>query len=115
MDLLLLAAIKAFFLGIVAWVGGIPLAGGADFVKVEKGVGIITAPEAVAKEKEKGRSLAGDGSSPTGFSPAIGFVSLTSFIALEAFTFSGFSLPVVLSRPKHPFLRQRNPQGRPSN
>ncbi len=63
LDLLLLAAIKALFLGIMAWVGGILLVRGVDFIKiekgigmvtmrVEKGVGLITAPEEVAKEQK---------------------------------------------------------------
>jgi len=64
LDLLLLAAIKALFLGIMAWVGGILLLRGVDFIKVEKGigmvtmrvekgVGLITAPEELAKEKKE--------------------------------------------------------------
>jgi hypothetical protein len=64
LDLLLLAAIKALFLGVMAWVGGILLMRGVDFVKVEKGigmvtmrvekgVGLITAPEEIAKEKKE--------------------------------------------------------------
>jgi hypothetical protein len=64
LDLLLLAAIKALFLGIIAWVGGILLVRGVDFIKVEKGigmvtmrvekgVGLITAPDEVAKEKKE--------------------------------------------------------------
>jgi|YelNatPaOPRAMG01_1025707.scaffolds.fasta_scaffold27780_3 hypothetical protein len=63
LDLLLVAAVKALFLGIMAWVGGILLIRGVDFFKVEKGVGmvtmrmergvgIITAPEDVVKEKK---------------------------------------------------------------
>ncbi|HVP22926.1 MAG TPA: hypothetical protein VMS77_03325 [Conexivisphaerales archaeon] len=63
LDLLLLAAIKALFLGIMAWVGGILLVRGVDFLKVEKGVGmvtmkvdkgvaLITAPEEAVKPKE---------------------------------------------------------------
>jgi hypothetical protein len=64
LDLLLLAAIKALFLGIMAWVGGILLVRGVDFIKVEKGVGmvtlrvekgvgLITAPEEVVKDKKE--------------------------------------------------------------
>jgi hypothetical protein len=64
LDLLLLAAIKALFLGIIAWVGGILLVRGVDFfkvekgvgmvtMKVEKGVGIITAPQEEVKEDKK--------------------------------------------------------------
>jgi len=64
LDLLLLAAIKALFLGVMAWVGGILLLRGVDFIKiekgigmvtlkVEKGVGLITVPEEVVKEDKE--------------------------------------------------------------
>ena len=39
---LLGAAIQAMFLGVMAWVGSILLLRGVDFLKVEKGVGMVT-------------------------------------------------------------------------
>lgn len=40
--LLLSAAVKALFLGIMAWVGAIFLLRGAEYFKVDKGVGMVT-------------------------------------------------------------------------
>ena len=39
---LLGAAIQAMFLGVMAWAGSILLLRGVDFLKVEKGVGMVT-------------------------------------------------------------------------
>ena len=42
LNLLLGAAIQAMFLGVMGWVGSILLLRGVDFLKVEKGVGVVT-------------------------------------------------------------------------
>jgi len=42
MSTLLYAAIEALFLGIMGWVGSILLMRGIEFMKVEKGVGVVT-------------------------------------------------------------------------
>jgi hypothetical protein len=42
MSTLLYAAIEALFLGIMGWVGSILLLRGIEFMKVEKGVGVVT-------------------------------------------------------------------------
>jgi hypothetical protein len=42
LNLLLGAAIQAMFLGVMGWVGSILLVRGVDFLKVEKGVGVVT-------------------------------------------------------------------------
>ena len=42
MGTLLLAAIQALFLGIMGWVGSILMIRGIDFVKVDRGVGVVT-------------------------------------------------------------------------
>jgi len=42
MSTLLYAAIQALFLGIMGWVGSILLLRGIEFMKVEKGVGVVT-------------------------------------------------------------------------
>ncbi|MBI4257429.1 MAG: hypothetical protein HY619_00595 [Thaumarchaeota archaeon] len=38
----LVAAIQAMFLGVMAWVGSILLVRGVDFMKVDRGVGVVT-------------------------------------------------------------------------
>ena len=38
----LVAAIQAMFLGIMGWVGSIILLRGVDFIKVDRGVGVVT-------------------------------------------------------------------------
>ena len=42
MGALLLAATQALFLGIMGWVGSILMLRGIDFVKVDRGVGVVT-------------------------------------------------------------------------
>jgi len=42
MTSLLYAAVEALFLGIMGWVGSILLLRGAEFMKVEKGIGVVT-------------------------------------------------------------------------
>jgi hypothetical protein len=42
MSVLLYAAIQALFLGIMGWVGSIMVLRGIDFMKVERGVGVVT-------------------------------------------------------------------------
>lgn len=42
MGMLLLAAMQALFLGIMGWVGSILVLRGIDFIKVDKGVGVVT-------------------------------------------------------------------------
>lgn len=42
MGMLLLAAMQALFLGIMGWVGSILVLRGIDFVKVDRGVGVVT-------------------------------------------------------------------------
>lgn len=42
MSLLLYAAIKALFLGIMGWVGSLMVLRGIDFMKVDRGVGVVT-------------------------------------------------------------------------
>lgn len=42
MGVLLYAAIQALFLGIMGWVGSLLTIRGIDFLKVEKGVGVVT-------------------------------------------------------------------------
>ncbi len=42
LNLLLGASIQAMFLGVMAWVGSILLLRGVDFLKVDKGVGVVT-------------------------------------------------------------------------
>jgi hypothetical protein len=42
MGTLLYAAIQALFLGIMGWVGSIAMLRGLDFVKVDRGVGVVT-------------------------------------------------------------------------
>jgi hypothetical protein len=42
MSTLLYAAIQALFLGIMGWVGSLLMLRGTDFVKVERGVGVVT-------------------------------------------------------------------------
>jgi hypothetical protein len=42
MGVLLYAAIQALFLGLMGWVGSISMIRGLDFVKVERGVGVVT-------------------------------------------------------------------------
>lgn len=42
LNLLLGAAIQAMFLGVMGWVGSILLVRGVDFMKVDKGVGVVT-------------------------------------------------------------------------
>jgi len=39
---ILVAAIKAMFLAVMAWVGSILLLRGVDFLKVDRGVGVVT-------------------------------------------------------------------------
>ena len=38
----LVAAIQAMFLGIMGWVGSIILLRGVDFIKIDRGVGVVT-------------------------------------------------------------------------
>jgi hypothetical protein len=38
----LVAAIQAMFLGIMGWVGSIILFRGVDFIKIDRGVGVVT-------------------------------------------------------------------------
>ena len=38
----LVAAIQAMFLGIMGWTGGIILLRGVDFIKIDRGVGVVT-------------------------------------------------------------------------
>ena len=64
--LLLTAAVKALFLGIMAWIGSIFLVRGVEYLKVDRGVGMVTfkvekgvgiarvSEEAVEEEKKKG-------------------------------------------------------------
>src|SRR2546427_429059 len=42
MSVLLYAAIQALFLGIMGWVGSLMVIRGVDFMKVERGVGVVT-------------------------------------------------------------------------
>ena len=42
LTLVLGSAIQVMFLGVMAWVGSILLVRGVDFMKVEKGVGVVT-------------------------------------------------------------------------
>jgi hypothetical protein len=42
LNMLLGASIQAMFLGVMAWVGSILLLRGVDFLKVDKGVGVVT-------------------------------------------------------------------------
>lgn len=42
MSTLLYAAIEALFLGLMGWVGSIAMLRGLDFVKVDRGVGVVT-------------------------------------------------------------------------
>ncbi len=42
MSSLLYAAVEALFLGIMGWVGSILLLRGIEFMKVERGVGVVT-------------------------------------------------------------------------
>ena len=42
MTTLLYAAIEALFLGLMGWVGSIAMLRGLDFVKVDRGVGVVT-------------------------------------------------------------------------
>lgn len=42
MGTLLYAAIEALFLGIMGWVGSLLMLRGTDFVKVDRGVGVVT-------------------------------------------------------------------------
>lgn len=42
LNLLLGASIQAMFLGVMGWVGSILLLRGVDFLKVDKGVGVVT-------------------------------------------------------------------------
>jgi len=42
MGTLLYAAIQALFLGIMGWVGSLLMLRGTDFVKVDRGVGVVT-------------------------------------------------------------------------
>jgi hypothetical protein len=42
MSVLLYAAIQALFLGIMGWVGSLLLLRGVDFLKVDRGVGVVT-------------------------------------------------------------------------
>ena len=39
---LFLAAVKALFLGIMAWVGSIFLVRGVEYMKVDRGIGLVT-------------------------------------------------------------------------
>jgi len=39
---ILIAAVRAMFLVVMAWVGSILLARGVDFLKVDRGVGVVT-------------------------------------------------------------------------
>ena len=39
---ILVAAIRAMFLAVMAWVGSILLVRGVDFLKVDRGVGVVT-------------------------------------------------------------------------
>jgi cell division protein FtsX len=39
---ILMAAIRAMFLAVMAWVGSILLVRGVDFLKVDRGVGVVT-------------------------------------------------------------------------
>lgn len=59
----LVAAIQAMFLGIMGWVGSIILLRGVDFIKVERGVGVVTfrvekgvGIATLAQESEGGKS-----------------------------------------------------------
>ncbi len=42
MGTLLYAAIQSLFLGLMGWVGSILMLRGLDFVKVERGIGVVT-------------------------------------------------------------------------
>ncbi len=42
MGVLLYAGIQALFLGIMGWVGSLMVLRGVDFMKVERGVGVVT-------------------------------------------------------------------------
>ena len=42
LNLVLAAAIQAMFLGVMGWVGSIFLMRGVDFMKVDRGVGVVT-------------------------------------------------------------------------
>ena len=42
MGTLLFAAIQALFLGMMGWVGSIAMLRGLDFLKVDRGVGVVT-------------------------------------------------------------------------
>lgn len=42
MSTLLYAAIEALFLGLMGWVGSIAMLRGLDFVKVDRGIGVVT-------------------------------------------------------------------------
>lgn len=42
LNLMLGASIQVMFLGVMAWVGSILLLRGVDFLKVDKGVGVVT-------------------------------------------------------------------------
>ena len=42
LTVLLMAVIQAMFLGIMGWVSSIMLLRGADFMRVERGVGVVT-------------------------------------------------------------------------
>ena len=42
LTLVLGSAIQVMFLGVMAWVGSILLVRGVDFMKVERGVGVVT-------------------------------------------------------------------------
>jgi hypothetical protein len=39
---ILVAAIQAMFLGIMGWIGSIILLRGVDFIKIDRGVGVVT-------------------------------------------------------------------------
>lgn len=42
MGTLLLAAMQALFLGVMGWVGSLLMLRGVDFMKVDRGVGVVT-------------------------------------------------------------------------
>jgi hypothetical protein len=56
MSTLLYAAIQALFLGIMGWVGSILLLRGIEFMKIEKGVGIVTQTEEAKDNPASGKT-----------------------------------------------------------
>ena len=42
LNVVLVAAVQAMFLGVMGWVGSIMLVRGVDFFKIDRGVGVVT-------------------------------------------------------------------------